>query len=214
MLSLAMRPKNKADGQERSFIETARRAQIVQCAIDVIAEAGYAQASLARIAKRAGISKGIISYHFDSKDELVQQIVQDAFALGDAFVRPRIEAQTTAAGMLRAYIEASVEFYRTHRQHMLALLDIWTNFRTEDGRQRLGMRDNEAEMSDVEQILRLGQATGEFGEFSTRVLAVAVKQAVDGVLILMASYDDVDFDTYARELAALFDRATCGESRP
>ncbi|MDF2710143.1 MAG: uncharacterized protein K0R62_5795, partial [Nonomuraea muscovyensis] len=196
-----MRPKNKADGQERSFIETARRAQIVQCAIDVIAEAGYAQASLARIAKRAGISKGIISYHFDSKDELVQQIVQDAFALGDAFVRPRIEAQTTAAGMLCAYIEASVEFYRTHRQHMLALLDIWTNFRTEDGRQRLGMRDNEAEMSDVEQILRLGQATGEFGEFSTRVLAVAVKQAVDGVLIMMASYDDLDFDTYARELA-------------
>ncbi|MFI7444189.1 TetR/AcrR family transcriptional regulator [Nonomuraea indica] len=203
-----MRSKNKADGQDRSFIETARRAQIVQCAIDVIADTGYAQASLARIAERAGISKGVISYHFDSKDELVQQIVQEAFALGDAFVRPRIEAQATAAGMLRAYIEASVEFYRTHRRHMLALLDIWTNFRTEDGRQRLGVRDNEAEMSDVEQILQLGQATGEFGEFSTRVLAVAVKQAVDGVLILMASYDDLDFDTYARELAALFDRAT------
>ncbi|MFG3438933.1 TetR/AcrR family transcriptional regulator [Nonomuraea sp. NPDC047897] len=207
-----MRPKNKADGQERSFIETARRAQIVQCAIDVIAETGYAQASLARIAERAGISKGVISYHFDSKDELVQQIVQDAFTTGDAFVRPRIEAQSTAAGMLRAYIEASVEFYRTHRQHMLALLDIWTNFRTGDGRQRLGVRDNEAEMTDVEEILRFGQATGEFGEFSTRVMAVSVKQAVDGVLILMASYGDLDFDTYARELAALFDRATRKEN--
>ncbi|MBG0827160.1 TetR family transcriptional regulator [Planomonospora sp. ID67723] len=203
-----MRPKRKASGQDRSFIETARRGQIVQCAIDVIAEVGYAQASLARIAERAGISKGVISYHFDSKDELVQQIVDDAAVAGDAFVRPRTEAQTTAAGMLRAYIEASVEFYRSHQRHMRALLDIWTSFRTEDGRQRLGVRDNEAEMTIVEQILQLGQATGEFGAFSTRVMAVTVKQAVDGVLILMSAYDDLDFDTYARELADLFDRAT------
>ncbi|MFB9724581.1 TetR/AcrR family transcriptional regulator [Planobispora longispora] len=208
-----MRPKNKASGQERSFIETARRAQIVRSAIDVIAELGYAQASLARIAERAGISKGVISYHFTGKDELVQQIVDDAMTAGDAFVRPRVEAQTTAAGMLRVYIEASVEFYRDHRRHMLALLDIWTNFRTEDDRQRLGVRDNEAEMTVVEQILQFGQATGEFGDFSTRVTAVAVKQAVDGVLLLMAAYDDLDFDTYARELAGLFDRATREESR-
>ena len=37
---------------ERTFIETARRAQIVASAIDTIAEAGYAQASFARIAER------------------------------------------------------------------------------------------------------------------------------------------------------------------
>ncbi|GAA2997674.1 TetR/AcrR family transcriptional regulator [Streptosporangium longisporum] len=208
-----MRSENKAGGQDRSFIETARRAQIVGSAIDVIAEVGYAQASLARIAEHAGISKGVISYHFDSKDELVQQIVDDAMTAGDAAVRPLVEAQTTAADMLRVYIEASVEFYRTHQRHMLALLDIWTNLRTQDGRQRLGVRDNENEMGDVEQILRFGQATGEFGEFSTRVMAVTVKQAVDGVLLLMAAYDDLDFDVYARELAGLFDRATRKEDR-
>ncbi|MEU4830664.1 TetR family transcriptional regulator [Streptosporangium sp. NPDC023615] len=207
-----MRSKNKVSGQDRSFIEVARRAQIVTSAIDVIAEVGYAQASLARIAEHAGISKGVISYHFDSKEELVQQIVDDAMIAGDAAVRPLIEAQTTAAGMLRAYIEASVEFYRTRQRHMLALLDIWTSLRTQDGRQRLGVRDNENEMGDVERILRFGQATGEFGEFSTRVMAVTVKQAVDGVLLLMATYDDLDFDVYARELAGLFDRATRKEN--
>ena len=35
---------------------SARRAQIVTAAIDTIAELGYGNASLARIAKRAGIS--------------------------------------------------------------------------------------------------------------------------------------------------------------
>ncbi len=206
---LAMRSKNDPVGQEgRSFIETARRAQIVACAIEVIAEVGYAQASLALIAKRAGISKGVISYHFKGKDELIQQVVDEAFTLGDAFTRPRVEAQTTAAAMLGAYIESTVEFYRTHRAHMIALSDIWSAFRHTDGRPRLDMGANEPEVSSVEEILRFGQLTGEFREFSTRVMAVTVKQAVDGVFIQLATHPDLDFDAYARELITTFDIAT------
>src|SRR6202453_4771003 len=58
---LVMQPGEAA--AERTFIETARRAQIVAAAIDTIAELGYAQASFARIADRVGISRGLISYH-------------------------------------------------------------------------------------------------------------------------------------------------------
>ncbi|MEV7908062.1 TetR family transcriptional regulator, partial [Streptomyces anulatus] len=59
-----MRPENEPVGQNtKSFIERARRAQIIASAIEVIAEHGFANASLARIAKHAGISKGVISYH-------------------------------------------------------------------------------------------------------------------------------------------------------
>ncbi|GII03035.1 TetR/AcrR family transcriptional regulator [Planobispora takensis] len=204
-----MRSENEADGQKkRSFIETARRAQIVACAIEVIAEVGYAQTSLALIAKRAGISKGVISYHFKGKDELIQQVVDEAFTSGDAFVRSRIEGQMTAAAMLRAYIEATVEFYRTHRAHMTVLLDIWSAFRHEDGRPKLDTTANEPEMAAVEEILRFGQLAGEFREFSTRVMAVTLKQAVDGVLTQMAAYPDLDFDAYTRELVTTFDLAT------
>ncbi|MFD6455458.1 TetR family transcriptional regulator, partial [Nocardia sp. NPDC060220] len=53
-----MRPENKPDGQHRSFIEEARRRQIIAATVEVVSELGYANASLARIAERAGISKG------------------------------------------------------------------------------------------------------------------------------------------------------------
>ncbi len=51
-----MRSESSPIGQEstRTFTETARRAQIVAAAIDTIAELGYGQASLARIAETAG----------------------------------------------------------------------------------------------------------------------------------------------------------------
>ncbi len=56
-----MQPGAAAGGEERTFIETARRAQIVVAAIDTIAEFGYAGASFAHIAERLGISRGLIS---------------------------------------------------------------------------------------------------------------------------------------------------------
>ena len=55
--NLTMRIKDKPDGQNRpTFTEAARRTQIIECAIETLATLGYAQASLAHIAERAGIS--------------------------------------------------------------------------------------------------------------------------------------------------------------
>ena len=75
----------------RSFTEGARRAQIVQAAIETIAEAGYRGATFARITERAGLSStGLISYHFASRDELIGEVV--AKVIGDigAFMARRM----------------------------------------------------------------------------------------------------------------------------
>jgi TetR/AcrR family fatty acid metabolism transcriptional regulator len=94
-----MRSENISHGQEeRSFIERARRGQIVQCAIDAIAELGYANASLAEIARRAGVSKGVISYHFEGRRELVEEVVKSVLAKATEVMRPRIIAERSVAG--------------------------------------------------------------------------------------------------------------------
>ena len=56
---------------QKSFIEQARREQIVDAAIDVLYESGFAAASLGAIAERIGVSKGVLSYHFAGKRELL-----------------------------------------------------------------------------------------------------------------------------------------------
>jgi AcrR family transcriptional regulator len=201
-----MRSKNSPDGQ--SFLEAARRAQIVACAIETLAVEGYANASLARIAERAGVSKSVIVYHFGGKDEVLESVVQEVFEAATGAVGPRIEAEATAAGKLRAYLEARVGFLATHRHHMLALFEIWMNFRGPDGDLRLGEGDAKATVGAIEAILREGQRSGEFATFSTAVMAMAVRQAVDGVLLQLRADPDLDLDTYAAELVALFERAT------
>src|SRR5499427_10614765 len=124
-----MRSEDSPIGQEpgRTFTETARRAQIVAAAIDTIADLGYGQASLARIAEAAGTSKGVIIYHFGSRDELIKELVADLIAKAGAYMRPRIEAEQTGAGMLRAYIESNLMFMAENLSHVAATVEIALN---------------------------------------------------------------------------------------
>src|ERR1700755_870846 len=105
-----MRPENEPDGQKgRSFIEEARRAQIVAAAVEVIAEVGYAKASLAAIAVRAGISEGVISYPVSGKDELMVVIVETIYGQAAAHIVARMQGMDTAADLVRAYVRAAAE---------------------------------------------------------------------------------------------------------
>ena len=205
-----MRPESGSGGQrDRTFIEAARRAQIVTAAIDSIADLGYGQASLARIAERAGTSKGVISYHFAGKDDLIREVVAEVLAKGEAYMLPRILAESSGAGMLRAYIESNLAFMREYRNHLVAFLEIFLNARGDDGSPLVDEKSLDYMVTSLEQLLAHFQAAGDFrADFDPQVMALAIRGAIDMVPPRLARYPDLDVDRYARELAALFDLAT------
>jgi TetR/AcrR family transcriptional regulator, fatty acid metabolism regulator protein len=207
--NLTMRPKNSPVDQEtHSFIEAARRAQIIESAIETIATLGFAKASLAQIAKHAGISKGVISYHFAGKDELIEQVVMQIYTAGAYFMGPKMEAESTPTGRLRAYIESNVAYMQAYPQRIMALVEIFVNFRTKEGKPRFGAEDNESVLAPLEEMLRWGQETGEFRDFSTRVMAMTIRGAIDSIPAQMIMAPNLDLEAIARELVILFDVAT------
>jgi AcrR family transcriptional regulator len=209
-----MRSKNRPDGQKpMSFIEAARRGQIVACAIDTIADLGYSRASLAEVARRAHISKSVISYHFAGKDELISEVISEVYSVATSFMRPRIEAPPDAQSKLRAYIEGNVDFYRTHRSHILALVEVIAGLPPQPQGIATHVAGVEASLAILERILRQGQAAGQFREFSPRVMGLVIRAVLDALPPQMRVYPDLDLDTYARELVDIFDRATRAEPR-
>ena len=196
--------------ERRTFIENARRQQIVGAAIDTIAEVGFAQASLARIAARVGISKGVISYHFAGKDDLIRQVVIDVVEAGRAYILPRVFAESTGPAMLRAYIESNLAFMREHRNYMVAVVEILRNgaLTTESGRRVDGQDVDVAAHLLEEQLARL-QAEGELrDDFDPGAMAVAVRATIDVVPHRLVREPSFDIEKYAREIAAIFDLAT------
>jgi TetR/AcrR family transcriptional regulator, fatty acid metabolism regulator protein len=194
---------------DRTFTETARRAQIVTAAIDTIAALGYGQASLARIAETAGTSKGVIIYHFGGKDELIRELVAELRARAVAYMHPRIEAEPTGAGKLRAYIESNLAFMRENRNHVVAIVEIALNARAADGSRLYDFAIQDEGVAALQQLLAHFQGTGEFrAGFDPRVVAMTIRAAIDAVPSRLARYPDLDVGHHAHELADLFDLVT------
>jgi len=202
-----MQPAGATDEPERTFIETARRGQIAAAAIDTIAEAGYAGASFARIAERLGISRGLISYHFAGKDDLIKQVVHQAAEQAKAYIRPRLLAESTGPGALRAYIESNLAFMRDHRNNVIAMIEI---ARSAEGRH---IFHSDTDVVDAVRALEDGlsgfQAAGQFRpDFDPHVMAIAIRAAIEAASPRLALDPDFDMDNYAGEIATVFELAT------
>jgi TetR/AcrR family fatty acid metabolism transcriptional regulator len=179
---------------------------LVDCAIEVIAEEGFAQASLARIAQRAGVAKSVLLYHFANKDELVEQVLTAVSLASIESLPARLATATTARERLRAALESVVDFVDSHRAHALAGLETWNQTRSLPGRARLVADPAGAGVEGVRQILADGQRSGELGEFDPHVVAVMFRQAIDATVLEVALHPDVDLAAFTAELVAMFDR--------
>ncbi len=65
-----------------------RPEEITQAALAAFAENGYAATRVDEVAKRAGVSKGLLYLYFKTKEELFKAVIR-------SFVVPRIDALTS-----------------------------------------------------------------------------------------------------------------------
>jgi len=61
---------------QRKAARPVRRQQLIDSTIAVLARKGYAGVTVADVAKEAGLSAGIVIFHFNSKDELLAATLQ------------------------------------------------------------------------------------------------------------------------------------------
>jgi TetR/AcrR family fatty acid metabolism transcriptional regulator len=194
--------------RQRTFTEAARRVQIIEAAIDTIAEVGFARASLARIGERIGISKGLIGYHFAGKDDLIKEVVFEIVEQGLAYMQPRIIAEmSTGSGFLQAYIESNLAFMRDHRNFMVAIVEIRLGI-IADGTKHLNA-DIDAAVHVLEGHLARYQSEGQLRpDFDPRVMAVAIRAVIDAVPRRLVHDPNLDVDKYAAEIANMFHLST------
>jgi len=205
-------PSSEPDGtppaKARTFIEQARRDQIVQAAIETIAEVGYAKASFARIAERAEISPGLISYHFRSKDQLLTQVVADVEAAMERAIVDATEGAETYMSALRGMIETQVRYFGAHTSEIVALGEIFSQARSEPGVGESAGSRRRATLDELEGMFREGQEEGEFRDFAPRPMAVVLLAALEAVPSELLSTPEPDVEALAGEIATLFEQAT------
>ncbi|WP_402469200.1 TetR/AcrR family transcriptional regulator [Isoptericola aurantiacus] len=93
----------------------AARAKVLDAFAEILVESGERSATLDAVAERAGVSKGGLLYHFPSKDELVDGLVEHLRALIAADVAVmRSAPEGTVAYLLRTSVDVGGELDRAY----------------------------------------------------------------------------------------------------
>lgn len=114
-----------------------RRRQLVDAAIAVIHEQGFAQATVARIAKRAGMSSGLVHHYFDDKDDLLFATMRFLLAELRHNAALRLTLARRPEDRIGAVIDASFGDEQFHEPVFSAWLALYGNARQSPRLQRI-----------------------------------------------------------------------------
>jgi AcrR family transcriptional regulator len=86
--------------------ESSRR-QVLDAAIRTLAKRGFAHTSIEDIAATAGMSKGVVHYHFKSKEDLLLHITETCFVRIDERVKAAWDTPGPPSERIRAVLRES-----------------------------------------------------------------------------------------------------------
>ncbi|MVO89774.1 TetR family transcriptional regulator [Streptomyces sp. p1417] len=173
-------------GPARARKNAPPREDVMAAAMEMIAERGLEQLTMAALGREVGMSSGHLLYYFGSKDELLLRTLEwSEGRLGAE--RGRLLART---GPVRARLDAYVELYVPdgHRDpHWTLWLEVWNRSLNADekGRDRQAAIER-AWHRDLVALLAEGVSRGEFGAVDADRFATRLRALLDGFSIHVA----------------------------
>jgi TetR/AcrR family transcriptional repressor of bet genes len=160
-----------------------RRAQIVQAMSSVMARSGYDGATVNAVAEEAGLTPGLVHYHFKSKLEILLSLITNL----ENAVNERFENRLKAKGgdspktQLKAFIEAYLGLGKDSNPDAVAC---WIAIGTEalrDEQIKNAYQDvSSRQLSKLEKIIRARLKNSPQETRATRQLALGIYAAIEG----------------------------------
>src|SRR5262249_8119872 len=103
-----------------------RRGQIVAAARAIVAEQGIEALTIGALEERLGFTRGVITYHFSAKDQIVRAALASAVGEIAASTLLAVEARATPEQRIRAVIRANVRGFVDRVEAARVLFSFWS----------------------------------------------------------------------------------------
>ncbi len=164
----------------RLDVKESRRTQLIEATIDCLARYGFAEFTLAQVARTAHLSQGIVNFYFRSKEALLVETLKYMAAEYEQFWTAALRrAGPHPADKLAAMIAADFDPVMTSRKKVTVWYAFWGEARWRP------------------EYLKICQALSESYFAETRALCQEIVRS--------AGYPDIDPDWVARGLNAMID---------
>jgi len=103
-----------------------RREQIIAAARQLVAEKGLGGLTIAALERRLPFSRGVITYHFKNKDDIIYAVLESTVAEIDAATLAAVEACSTPAEQVGAVMRANARGFVQHLAAVRILMSFWS----------------------------------------------------------------------------------------
>jgi AcrR family transcriptional regulator len=170
-----------------------RRVAMLRAALDVIAERGFPDTRIADVAERAGTSPALVIYYFRNKDNLLTEAMRLAEDLWYDLGASRMETLASAADRLEEIV--SMTFLAEGDDELPDSWKLWLDLWAQSVHHpevALVREEFDAHWREtIADIVRGGQASGEFIELDAPEFAITFSALLDGLAIQIALDDPV-----------------------
>jgi TetR/AcrR family transcriptional regulator len=128
------------------------RERVLAAATELFAEGGFAGTSLAAISKRCGISDGLILHHFQTKDGLYRQVLEEMAGRYGQTLAQAWESAGSPGQAMQQTLAATFEFWK--RDTTYQRISQWAAL---EGRTELSQREAGLTVGLVHQVEQLQQ---------------------------------------------------------
>jgi AcrR family transcriptional regulator len=194
--------------QPRKLSRDARRQQLIEATIEVLSSKGYARMTLSDVARQAGLSHGLVNFHFQSKEKLLAETLgylAEEYLLN--WTGALAEAGPDAASRLEAMLRADFNPAICTPARLAAWCSFWGEATSRPFYQQLcGEKDNHYNEVLQEICARLIAENGYDLDplHTSRVLRVTVEGIWLDQMTMSAPYSREEGQTSAFTCAAAF----------
>jgi AcrR family transcriptional regulator len=195
----------------RRKLSDARRKQILKAAVQVIAEKGLCDTGIKDVADQAGTSPALVIYYFGKKDILLAEALSFADEQFYAQTAGAVAELSSARDRLVELVRCSCSVGEAEDDfdEWVLWLDLWARAPRDPDVARDRAAMDQRWRQTIGEIVREGQAAGEFTPVDATAFAIRLGALIDGLAIQVVLKDpevtrermfDLCMDLCAREL--------------
>ena len=169
------------DKRSRKASKETRQQQLIEATIDSLAKRGYSETTLADVADGAGLSRGIVNFHFESKEKLLVATLQsmsDEYSSHWQAALAKSGAQP--AQRLWALVAADFDRKICTKRKLAAWCAFWGEAKSRPTYQVLCGNNDKHYQDTFQEICRALKAEAGYG-YEPETMALAVCAMMEGL---------------------------------
>jgi AcrR family transcriptional regulator len=198
----------KSDTPPRKMSRATRRQQLIEATIETLALRGYASTTLTEVARTAGLSHGLVNFHFETKEKLLSETllyIAEEYRLN--WVKYQSEADPSPASQLDALLRADLDPEICKPSRLSAWLAFWGEAQGRPLYQDRAGANDDFYITQIEDICtRLMAEGGYAGEVVrlARILRITTEGVWLDMITMRTPYDVAESQATIYACAAAF----------